>query len=266
MSNNESIAWNEKYSRGREYADLDDFLRFSHTNPTLKQIEPYIHNGACVLEIGSGTGELISYLKHIYPSIQAYGLDYSNEAIRRSQEITRKFNIPIKFMCGDVHALPYPDRHFDIVFGDHVIGHLNNVPVALKEIRRVLKEGGVAAFTVGNSLRPDGWLLYKHISEKHTGYRQNSMFPWTLRNTMKRAGFKIVGTYGDLIFLFRNISILKNKLKKAGAKNTYNARVREKSDHENNTSKPSFVKRLYNFIEKHSFSFQKVTIGIIVRK
>lgn len=48
----------------------------------------------------------------------------------------------------DMHALPYTDAHFDFVVHSDTLEHVNNPVHALGECRRVLKPGGVLAFTV----------------------------------------------------------------------------------------------------------------------
>lgn len=48
----------------------------------------------------------------------------------------------------DMHALPYPDAHFDFVIHSDTLEHVQNPVHALSECRRVLKPGGALTFTV----------------------------------------------------------------------------------------------------------------------
>jgi len=45
---------------------------------------------------------------------------------------------------ADITAIPFPDGYFDVVIANHVIEHIPNEKLALQEILRVLKRGGVA--------------------------------------------------------------------------------------------------------------------------
>jgi SAM-dependent methyltransferase len=44
---------------------------------------------------------------------------------------------------ADARAIPWPDRSFDLAFSSCAFEHIGNLPVALKEIARVLRPGGV---------------------------------------------------------------------------------------------------------------------------
>lgn len=44
----------------------------------------------------------------------------------------------------DIHAIPYPDKTFDLVIANHVLEHVKDDGQALKEVRRVLRPGGCA--------------------------------------------------------------------------------------------------------------------------
>jgi SAM-dependent methyltransferase len=48
----------------------------------------------------------------------------------------------------DIHALPYPDASFDIVVHSDTLEHVAQPVRALAECRRVLRRGGLLAFTV----------------------------------------------------------------------------------------------------------------------
>jgi SAM-dependent methyltransferase len=46
-------------------------------------------------------------------------------------------------LVGDVAALPFPDCTFDVVLAMHMLYHVPNLPDAVRELRRVLRPGGV---------------------------------------------------------------------------------------------------------------------------
>jgi SAM-dependent methyltransferase len=47
----------------------------------------------------------------------------------------------------DMHALPYPDKTFDLVVHSDTLEHVDNPVHALSECRRVLRNGGALCFT-----------------------------------------------------------------------------------------------------------------------
>lgn len=49
---------------------------------------------------------------------------------------------PYQFVKGSITAMPFPDEHFDNIVAMEVLEHINDVDVALKELKRVLKTGG----------------------------------------------------------------------------------------------------------------------------
>src|SRR5262249_28556228 len=52
----------------------------------------------------------------------------------------------------DMREIPLADETFDIVFASHVLEHIKDDMTALKEVRRVLKPGGIAILPVPISL------------------------------------------------------------------------------------------------------------------
>ena len=48
----------------------------------------------------------------------------------------------------DIQSIPYPDNTFDLVFASHVLEYVKNDKQAIKEIKRVLRPGGLAFLPV----------------------------------------------------------------------------------------------------------------------
>jgi SAM-dependent methyltransferase len=47
----------------------------------------------------------------------------------------------------DIHSMPYKDATYDYVFADQVLEHVKKPWIAIQEIRRVLKPGGLTVLT-----------------------------------------------------------------------------------------------------------------------
>ncbi len=58
--------------------------------------------------------------------------------------ITADLESPLAKVKMDVHAIPFADNEFDVAICNHVMEHVNDDILAMKEILRVLKPGGWA--------------------------------------------------------------------------------------------------------------------------
>lgn len=99
--------------------------------------------GKRLLDLGCGAGETSVYFAG--KGAQVTALDISPEMIAVGGRLAEKRGVKVEFLTAVAEKLPFPDGHFDAVFGNGVLHHVELIP-ALKEIRRVLKPGGKAAF------------------------------------------------------------------------------------------------------------------------
>lgn len=92
-----------------------------------------------VLDIASGDGVLAELLA---PHAQEYVcIDASPRVVSAASERLRRFaNVQVRE--GDMHALPYADRHFDLVVLMHALTYAARPAVAVAEAARVLRPGG----------------------------------------------------------------------------------------------------------------------------
>ena len=58
------------------------------------------------------------------------------------QYVTADLYSPLADVKMDIHNIPFGDNHFDLVLCNHVLEHVEDDILALKEIRRVLKKNG----------------------------------------------------------------------------------------------------------------------------
>jgi SAM-dependent methyltransferase len=112
----------------------------------------------------------------------------------------------VESRVADATALPFSDGSFDVVFGDHVLGHIPDAGRAVSECLRVLRKGGIAVFNGGNALRPDGWPLHHALSKKT--YYKRSFFPYQLVGLFTGRGGTLLRSYGTLVFLDRGWRLL----------------------------------------------------------
>jgi SAM-dependent methyltransferase len=103
--------------------------------------------GARVLEVGCGPGHLSIRLARQH-GLEMTGLDLDPAMIARARANTdragnRGGRRP-SFLVGDVAALAFPDRSFDLVVSTLSMHHWADPAAALAEIDRVLRPGGRA--------------------------------------------------------------------------------------------------------------------------
>ncbi len=108
--------------------------------------ESGIRDGMRVLEVATGSGEMFRRLVRANPSGATLGLDLSPNMASRTQGRIRKEFPSANAHCKavDVRHLPFRDNSFDAVMCCYLLELLSNedIPVALREIRRVLRRGG----------------------------------------------------------------------------------------------------------------------------
>jgi len=98
-----------------------------------------------VLDVGCGTGVIAITARR--RGARVTGLDLTPELLRRARENAAVAGVDIEWHEGDVEGLPFGDAAFDVVLSQ--FGHIfaPRPDVATREMLRVLKPGGIIAFS-----------------------------------------------------------------------------------------------------------------------
>jgi ubiquinone/menaquinone biosynthesis C-methylase UbiE len=105
---------------------------------------PHLRPGTRVLDCGSGPGSITVDFASIVAPGEVVGIDIAESQVEAGRELAEARRVDnVRFERASVYELPFPDRSFDAAFANHVIEHLSDPVRALKEVRRVLKPGGV---------------------------------------------------------------------------------------------------------------------------
>jgi ubiquinone/menaquinone biosynthesis C-methylase UbiE len=102
-----------------------------------------------ILDVGTGLGHWSRLLLRRLPSEWMFhGLDIEKHWVDKSMaafaaEFPDVDRSRFDFRQGDVHSLPYSDESFDLVTCQTVLMHLRDPLIALHEMRRVLRFGGL---------------------------------------------------------------------------------------------------------------------------
>jgi ubiquinone/menaquinone biosynthesis C-methylase UbiE len=105
-----------------------------------------------VVEIGYGSGRNQPHLPSAVSSLTA--VEPSQVALRLSAPRRAASHIPVAVLGDDAQQLPLPDNRFDAALCTWVLCGMDDPLAALREVRRVLRPGGVLHF-VEHGLAPD---------------------------------------------------------------------------------------------------------------
>ena len=131
------------YSVGYDAATTD-FFRHRRAASHATFFLPYVRPGMILLDCGCGPGTITLDFAEIVAPAEAIGVDIESGQLRFAQARAadgEKSNV--RFAVSDLYALPFSDDTFDAVFLHGVLEHMQSPVAALREVRRVLKHGGV---------------------------------------------------------------------------------------------------------------------------
>lgn len=99
-----------------------------------------------VLDISTGTCN--SLYRHGWMKLNAdyTGLDLSETMLLQGQRLMVERQVPIELVLGDATHLPFDNEAFDIVLNYGAINGFTNPKLALEEMARVTKTGGLVLF------------------------------------------------------------------------------------------------------------------------
>jgi ubiquinone/menaquinone biosynthesis C-methylase UbiE len=128
---------------------------------SLKTLLPAGEAGALLLDVGVGTGHSIALAKEA--GYRVVGLDKSDGMLRIA---ALKDDLDAFLIRGDAHRLPFSDARFDAILSVTALEFLRQPRLALDEMARCLKPGGMMVIGVLNALSYLG--LQRKILRKPT--------------------------------------------------------------------------------------------------
>lgn len=138
-----------------------------------------------ILEIGSGTGNMLNFLKN--KGFKVYGSELNPDHIRFAK---KQFNLTVKKVTSE--KLPFKRSEFDKVISFDVFEHLPDLDLHLKEISRVLKKGGVYIFSTPNKILDVPFEIYAFKSfTKYKEHHCSLQTYWSLKKIIEKNGFAI---------------------------------------------------------------------------
>jgi len=109
----------------------------------------YIKPDDKILDLGCGNGRLVELFED---SINYIGVDNCQPLIAKARD-RYKDRKGVRFMVADIANLPFTDNEFDVIFFIATLHHIPSLILrqkAIKEIKRILKSGGILIMTNWN--------------------------------------------------------------------------------------------------------------------
>jgi len=106
-----------------------------------------------ILDAGSGLTFFPWYLAERLPRSNVICCDLNPSYTRKFQAISRALDQSgVSFHSADIHAMPFSNAYFDVLYCVSVLEHADNHERIFQEFRRVVKPGGLIVFTFDISL------------------------------------------------------------------------------------------------------------------
>jgi ubiquinone/menaquinone biosynthesis C-methylase UbiE len=218
--------WNDMYATETEDLQEHNFRR--RRDFTVDYILSAARPDACILDLGCGTGPVVSELRR--HGRQCIGVDYASDMLGYAKARLRSMSLDdSNLLQGDSLRIPFRSATFDIVICLGVISFVEDKEAMLKEIRRILKPGGTFIISFRNKFNPvfsDPIIFSKTVVEAVFGIKKEEfrigqfLDPRVIKASMKALGFRYVECtgigFGPFCFCKRRLLSEKTSIKLSG--------------------------------------------------
>jgi SAM-dependent methyltransferase len=127
------------------------------------QTEPYAFDvlaahewaGKRVVEVGCGQGVVLNHLAGRHANV--FGVDMSMVSLDRARAGASELGHRVCVSLCDAESLPFPTASFDAAVSFGVLHHTPDTAAAVRELRRVLRPGGLAIVMLYRTGNPKWW-------------------------------------------------------------------------------------------------------------
>ncbi len=140
-------AWEGERWRAENDRRLSSFWNTDYLE-TIVIPKLHLNPGDEVVDVGCGMGALTLLLGRARPDVRFTGVDLSEPSVEVGARLAALMSVPnVSFRQGSALLLPFPDQSCAAVVCQTLLGHVSDPILALKEMKRVLRPGGVLLAT-----------------------------------------------------------------------------------------------------------------------
>lgn len=165
----------------------------------------YFNNPHRYLEIGCGTGFVLSAIADAFPGMQIFGSEVFVEGLSFAKQRVEKAHL----FQMDAKQIPY-QRMFDVIGAFDVIEHIDDDSRVLQQMHRALLPGGGIIITVPQH----SWLWSSQDEAAHHERRYSSL---DLQKKVCDAGFRIAWTSSFVSLLLPAMAVSRMRKVAAGS-------------------------------------------------
>ena len=177
--------WGENHYLNKDKIEVDFSSSFKER---LDLIEPYRKNNR-ILDVGCSTGAFLSAAQD--NNWNTYGVEISHPSALHAKN---KRNL--KVFCGTLKEANYEDGYFDVISIWAVLEHVSEPSDVLREIRRILRKGGLLILCVPNF----NCLPVKILGKRYRYIQRGHLFNFSrksIRKILNESGFAVIKTSSE---------------------------------------------------------------------
>lgn len=164
--------------------------------------EAGLRPGMKVLDLACGPGFISCELAKAVGDGQVTGVDINEELIATAHQAKQSEGVEnVSFQLGNLYKLDLPENSFDFVYARFVFQHLEKPELALSNVWKILKPGGVLCILDiddnWTSFSPESEAFVKFIRRAGAGQKRkggNRLIGSQLFGLLTKAGYKEVST------------------------------------------------------------------------
>jgi SAM-dependent methyltransferase len=195
------VFWDELAEH--EYEHANDKMDRVHTQRFREAIKRLpIRESSTVLNIWSRVGDGVPFLREAFGSFELVNAELSLQMLKAS----RKLNPGEDHVQTSLHSLPFPDESFDVVMSLETLEHVPDPLLFLREIERILVEGGTLVMSLPPSAAEWTSVVNNLLKFHHGEGPHRFLAPSEVREMLREAGLQLLDYTGTLFLPFGGMS------------------------------------------------------------